>query len=102
MLHKVWCIGLLLLLTSFATAQYKYENLVIEPRSPVPGKKVQFTYDPSGTPLKSSQNIYAIAKMFEKSGKRYKMIAKDIALYGSSDQWKGTLTLPDSCVGFSL
>ncbi len=98
MFYKLWFCILLLLMPLLVLGQY--ENLVIDAFSP--GKRVQIIYDPTGTLLDSSQNIYAIAKMYEKTGKQFVMTAKDIALYGNNDQWKGSLTIPDSCVSFFI
>lgn len=102
MFYKLLNIFLLSLIALCAKAQNQHKNLGIEPAPPKAGKVVQFTYNPSGTPLASSQTIHAIAKIHEKHKKDFIMTARDVTLYGGGDQWKGAFSLPDSCVSFFL
>ena len=97
---KLAGIVFLLLVFSFAKAQDQYKHLILTPNSPDAGKRVQFTYDPSNTPLASSQAIHAIAKTHEKNGGQFVMTAWDVDLAGNGNEWKGSFIIPDSCVSF--
>jgi len=92
----------LLLISLFTEIQGKHKSLVVEPNPPYAGKRVQFIYNPSGTPLSSSQTIYAIAKMHIINGKQFFLTARDISFNYSYGYWRGSFIVPDSCVSFFL
>lgn len=90
LLHLSLAMGLSL----SAFGQQDPKNVVLNPKNPLPGQKLEVTYNAKESSLGDSKDVKGVVYMFC----NYEWVTKDLDLrFGAGGTWKGLLDVPSDC-----